>query len=282
MMNDKKYNTTNDTNNSDTNFRLQEMKKSIDSLTDMLLSSNNNTSTSAIIKTDIFDVNIFEETKENKEVLKKVALENLFSVGNFTSCENILRNVYNISEELPILKKQIEYDSRTNIEKMKDDNSSKLIQFEFFHPINKEKLNKSLCNSQPISLNIPFKKSSRLEMQSYTKAAVIKDIIDIYDSKSPGYHSRCLPTKDFETGADTSINFRRTQLFQNETISCSEGCTYKGLDENRYVLCDCPNFVDSEISNTGVFEELFSLPSMNYDILICYRESDCIYISIPI
>ena len=76
-----------------------------------------------------------------------------------------------------------------------------------------------------------------------------------------------------ELGSNASINFRRTKLFQNETIGCSVGCIYQGLDENKYVICDCSASGSAEISNTGSKDSLSSIPPMNYDIALCYYET---------
>jgi len=62
-------------------------------------------------------------------------------------------------------------------------------------------------------------------------------------------------------------------MFQNTSISCSEGCTYEGLDENRYVKCNCKTNGESESSNTGMTHEFDPLPSMNYGIIKCFKET---------
>jgi len=292
-------NSTNNSNSSNQNGTLNQsqnsllkVKNNIESLTDTLLkstntkfgrrlfrilngeNSGNETETNGpdLMKTELFSVSFFQEAEKNGKSSNSFALNNNMSFGNFSECEEILKSLYNITTDLPLIKKQVEFDSTTNLEKINDENSSKLIKFEFYNPINLEKLNKSFCDSYPTAINIPFKNSVRLKMNTYTQALIIRDVVDIYNSKSPGYQTRCLTTKEFSTGADTSINYRRTKLFQNETISCSEGCVYQGLDENKYVKCDCSSMEKSEMSNTGTADNLFALPQMNYDIALCYKE----------
>lgn len=111
-------------------------------------------------------------------------------------------------------------------------------------------------------------------MQDYEKAKIYKEIMDIYNKESVAFSTRCVRTNDYETGGDTSINFRRTKLYKNETIKCSEGCEYKGLDANKYVICDCSLKQGAELSNnsTGI-HPLLSFPNFNYDIIFCIIET---------
>lgn len=122
-------------------------------------------------------------------------------------------------------------------------------------------------------IKIPFKENERLNMKLYQNAAVLKGVVDLYDKKSPGYHSRCFKSEDFSTGGDTSINFRRTKLYQNETIGCSPGCIYEGLDNNKYVKCNCQINNDTSMSNNSTGDDpLFAFPKLNLDISLCYME----------
>ena len=98
--------------------------------------------------------------------------------------------------------------------------------------------------------------------------------MDIYNEKSVAFHTRCVRTNDFKTDGDTSINFRRVKLYKNETIHCSEGCEYKGLDENKYVKCDCKLKQGADLSNNSSgIHPLLSFPNFNYDIALCIKET---------
>lgn len=156
---------------------------------------------------------------------------------------------------------------------MNDSTASDIVFLDFFHPKNHEKLDSSLCLNDTLAIKIPFQESIRLKMELYEEAAVLKGVIDIYNKNSPGYYSRCFKSYDFSTGGDTSINFRRTKLYQNETIDCSSGCVYDGLDENKYVKCNCEMRNDASFSNNSTdFDPLEAFPQMNFDIVVCYRE----------
>jgi len=207
------------------------------------------------------------------ESLKKIMLENKMAFPNTTNCENKLKEFYNITKEKNIIIKNIQTNSMFDLTKTNYNETSDRINLEFFHPITKEKLNTTICSQIKSPIKIPFKNSKRLKPDDYILSKKLEGIIDIYDKESPGFHTRCLQSKDYTTNADTSINFRRMKLYKNETISCSDGCTYKGLDENMYVICECELKEGSAISNDSTgFTPLFSFPNFNYDILLCFKE----------
>jgi len=256
--------------------KTSEIKNIVGEIIDKVALSNTSNSnlTNLILKTDIFTVNFIKQSPGNKDNSVKNSIENNLSFGNYTNCENILKEKYNISESESILIRQVEYDSITDPLRFNDFNSSKGLSVEFYHPISLEKLDKSFCESASIQLSIPFKKSERIKMTNYLNyKSNLPNSIDIYNIQTPSFHTRCLKSKEIELSSDLSINYRRTVLYQNSTISCSEGCNYLGLDENKYVQCDCPKTSENEVSNTADNQSLFSLPPMNYDIVICYKEA---------
>jgi len=168
----------------------------------------------------------------------------------------------------------MQFNPLTNLKNLNDSSSSDIVLMEFINPINGETLDLNICNKIPTAISIPFKESTRLKPTLYQKASVLKGIVDLYDKKSPGYYSRCLKSKEFDTGGDTSINYRRTKLYQNESINCSPECSYEGLDNNSYVNCNCQISSGGEISNNSTgFDPLFSFPQFNYDITLCYYET---------
>lgn len=201
------------------------------------------------------------------EVLKKK-----LSIGNFSACVERLKAFYNISKETELSIKKVEFDAKTDVNRANDSYASQGVRYEFIDPTTKDKLNSSLCEDIPTPIKIPFKQSERINYDLYARAQVIKTVIDLYDKKSPGYSTRCLKTSQFDTGADTSVNYRRGKMFQNMTMGCSPGCNYQGLDENSYIICDCQVSGNSELSNTGEEGSLLKLPALNYDISLCYKE----------
>ena len=251
---------------------MDNIKTGINDFLNVLINSLDSNTTQTI-KTDLFTVQIGIQNKENEKELNKEAVANNMAIGDFSNCEALLKIYYNLTNIPSLLIKKVEFDPSTDVNKSNDTNASNGVTFEFFNPINKEKLNSTICNTVPTPLKIPFKQSYRLKMGLYTTAVVLKDVIDIYNSKTPGYHSRCYTSKEFESGADTSINYRRTKLFQNTSMECSQGCEYNGLDENKYVICNCSISGQEEISNSAEDGPLIAFPALNFDIALCYYET---------
>jgi len=268
---------------------LNEMKASVNGFIDVMLrakkhnkkyrflseneNSNKTDNGQTILKTSIFSVELASNDKNNEKDLKEEALKNKLSIANFTECENLLKYYYNISENVGLIYKKMEFDSKTDLSRSADPAASSGVSFEFFNPDTLEKLNSSICSSIPIPIRIPFKKSERLSMSLYLANSFVNKDVDIYDKGSPGFSSRCVKSKDLSTSADTSMSFRRNKMFQNETIGCSASCTYDGLDENGYVKCDCTTSGKEEMSNTGSEFFFDPIPKMNYDIFMCYYQT---------
>lgn len=253
---------------------LNGMKNETQTFLNLLIDNiKNSTYLNEIIKTEIFSVQISADSPDKKEENIRSAIENKLAFANFSNCEKLLKDHYNISQEINLMMKKVEFDPITDLKRANDTAASQGVSFDFFNQLTKEKLNTSICESAPTPISIPFKRSDRLNMQMYQKAQTVRTILDLYNSNSPGYHSRCFKTTQFDTGADVSLNYKRSMMFQNQTVSCSVGCTYEGLDKNTYVKCNCKTSGSKEMSNTGNDEQFDPLPKMNYDIVICYYET---------
>jgi len=253
---------------------LDNMKNDIKSFINLFIDFNKTASNeNKIIKTGLFSSQISSNSPENKNASIQAAIQNGMAFADFSNCEKILKNHYNISDDINLLIKKVEFNPMFDIKRANDTAASQGVSFDFFNPVTKEILNATLCENAPTPIRIPFKKSERINMNMYQKASTVQAFLDLYNSVSPGYHSRCYKTTQFDTGADVSLNYKRTNMFQNQTVSCSSGCIYEGLDENKYVKCNCTSLSDKEISNTGNDEIFDPLPKMNYEIFVCYYET---------
>lgn len=266
---------SNSTNEEDSESKQKEingMKKNVKQFTGAFIDKKSNeTVQNKIIKTDIFSVAINSEDPNDKESRDKEAIKEGISTADFSECEKILKGHYNISSNL--LVKKVEFDPKMDVNRSKNPYASKGLTFEFLNPITFEKLNITYCSEKKTPLKIPFKKGEKLNISLYSQSARINKGLDLYNDKSPGFHSRCIKSNQLDTGADLSINYKRNKMFQNNSIGCSPGCEYDGLDENKYVKCNCEVKDDMETSNNGVDISFSPLPSMNYDIVNCYYET---------
>jgi hypothetical protein len=252
---------------------LDNIKNDIKSLTNIFI-GNSTEKIDKVIKTDIFTVQITAQNPNETEKNNKKAIGERISIANFTECENKLKMKYNISQSINLLLKKVEFNSKLDIERANNPDASQGLSFDFINPLNMEKLDTNICSEIKSPINIPFKRAERINLNLVKKSQVINNVgIDLYSNEAPAYHSRCFKTQQLETGADVSINFKRTTMFQNTSISCSDGCIYEGLDENRYVKCNCNTNGEGEKSNNGANYNFDPLPTMNYGIVKCYRET---------
>lgn len=72
-------------------------------------------------------------------------------------------------------------------------------------------------------------------------------------------------------------------MYQNETITCSNNCTFIDIDEDDYINCECDFDTDEvfededKVSENEVFSNstayhLFKYPDWNIDIVGCYQQ----------
>lgn len=193
--------------------------------------------------------------------------------ANSTECENELKRHYNITAKYLVVKNS-QFNSKVDLSKLNDPTSSDSLKIEYFNPENGEKLNSSICANITTAIVLPIKNISRLDMALYKESKRKLKGIDIYNKNSPSFKSRCFKSTDFTTGGDTSITFRKTKLYQNESMGCSPGCEYNGIDEFNATVCMCKIAGNEEISNNNTLLDSFlSFPKFNYDIIFCYKET---------
>lgn len=170
--------------------------------------------------------------------------------------------------------KKTQFNSLVNLSNLNDTTTSDSFLINYFNPNSGEKLDSKFCANITLAVSLPIKNITRINLNLYKESKRKLKGVDIYNKKSPAFNSRCYKSEDFETGGDTSITFRKTKLYQNESMGCSPGCDYGGIDEFNSTVCDCKNTEDSEISNNNTLLDAFlSLPRFNYDIIYCYRET---------
>jgi hypothetical protein len=163
-------------------------------------------------------------------------------------------------------------DPSVSIKENTTSTTSKIVSISIYNSVTKAKLNTSLCDS--IGIKTPLK-ANATDRQYYE--AMRNQSIDIFDPNNPAFTDRCFQYIDNSTGRDTTLNSRIQKYLQNNTIVCSSNsgtnCTYKGIDENGYVDCDCSGKVaDDDISNDFINMLSTSYSSLNLDVVKCYHQ----------
>ena len=174
------------------------------------------------------------------------------STINLGECENILKDIYHIDPNKPLLILKI--DSFIVGSKIP------VIQYEVFHPDNKSKLDLSFCKNK-IELNIPV--------------SIDENNLYKYEPYSPYYNDRCyINTSD--NGYDKTVEYRRKEFIKNNMSLCESECDYKGYDyETKNSICECEikneiTIFNIKIDTERLYNQFTGLTSSNIDIIKCY------------
>ena len=155
---------------------------------------------------------IYEITTTNN----KNKTENISTV-NLGNCENILKGIYNIDENLPLIIFKVEYFMEGLL--------IPVIGYEVFHPLNNSQLNLSYCDNETTNLNIPV--------------SINEDNLFKHDPKSDYYTDKCNPYTT-ENKTDILIIDRKNEFINNNMSLCENNCTFDEYDsKTKQVTCKC-------------------------------------------
>ena len=179
---------------------------------------------------------------------------------NFTECENILRNHYNIPKSNKITFFQIELEN--------GDSNSLINQLEYLaFDGNKTLLNLSICKNANIQVFYSIKNNSQADFESakYFKQSGI-DIFNINDSF---FNDICEPYSEYDN--DLILEDRIKDKYQNYSL-CEIGCTYEKMDfENMAIICNCKVKDDINIIISPINFQHVEGSSTNLDVIKCYN-----------
>ena len=132
-------------------------------------------------------------------------------------CEDRLKRIYGIGDNYTLIMFKIDYYSPGLLIPM--------VSYEVFHPINKSKLNLTLCKDVLVELNIPV---------TIDESNLFK-----HDPNSGYYTDECFPSTS-ENGTDILLNYRKNEYNDNNLALCQKNCNYTGYQtETKKALCDC-------------------------------------------
>ena len=180
------------------------------------------------------------------------------TIINLKECEDILKDIYNISknESLYILKIDIEQKGM-KIPK---------IEYEVYYPLNGTdltKLNLSYCQEVKIDLLIPSN---------------IDGNIDKYNTKSDYYNSICSKS-DSDNGIDIPLSDRKDIFLEQNLSLCEENCDFIKYDyDYKKVECSCeikitlPIINDVKIDKEKLKKNFIDIKNIiNINIMKCYK-----------
>ena len=253
---------------------INDFKSAIDEYTESLVLASSSQSQTSIFELMALQIGLFSHVKLGSRFLKQNQSNDLYedaikynlSVVDFSNCELKLKEAYNISNNVSFIIKKIDFNSKLNLNYLNDSFGSNGTRFKIYNPIILELINASICNN--ITYNTKLALPDQLNLPKYFSLS--SNDMDLLNSSSKAFQSRCYPHIDPATDADTSLNYRRTNYYLNKTADCGENCIYLGLDKMNYTICNCkPNQI--EVSSTFTYSVLDTISSINYDIIICYN-----------
>jgi hypothetical protein len=214
---------------SDTSFN-SKLDNIINKEKDIIISNNET----------IIQITSTENQKNNKN-------HNISTI-NLGECENILKEIYNIDPNKPLLILKIDsYIAGSNIP---------IIQYEVYHPDNKSKLDLSICNNK-VEINIPV--------------SIDENNLYKYEQNSDYYNDRC-----YTNTSGKPIEYRRKEFINNNMALCESECDYKGYDyETKNSICECEikneiTIFNIKIDTERLYNQFTGLTSSNIDIIKCY------------
>ena len=206
---------------------------------------------------------------EKKELINEQIRDNM-SMIDLDGCETILRDSYKINEtsHLILLKS----------ENLNSIPSERNVQYEIFEPLNKTRLNLTLCEKSDINLYF------QIELNSETEK-LYKDLnklgYDIFNINDPFYNDICIPYKT-QNGTDIILSDRKNDIYykNNNLTTCQDNCIYlKYISESKLLKCKCNINEDTidykeqkKFTSKKLYESFYEiLKYSNYKIVKCYK-----------
>ena len=192
------------------------------------------------------------------------------SIIDLKECETLLRNKYNIHNNNSLIYFKMEIVSNITYEKN--------IQYDVYEPINKTKLDLSICENVSIDIYVPVELSEKTRRLYKSLKEAGYDLFNIND---PFYLKLCTPYKT-ENGTDVLLEDRKNNYYYNSIneTTCQSNCQFSKYDSgSKYVKCECS--INNETMNMTDYKKFVPkkfynsfydiLKYSNYKVLWCYN-----------
>ena len=244
------------------NQEIKKQDKILENLEKGFTSENYNTSElekgkDAVIKTEKMTITL--TTTDNQ---KNNDINDNSTKVNIGPCEDILRNVYNISSDKKLYMKKIDVvQEGMKIPKVEYDIYCKL------NGTNLIKLNKSFCSNVKVEISFHI---------------VLTEDIDKLNTSSDYYNDICyISTSD--SGTDILLTDRKNEFKNDNKAICQDGCVFSKYDYNTLkAKCSCDiketatSFASMNIDKEKLFSNFVNIKNIaNINILKCYKTLFC-------
>ena len=214
---------------------------------------------------------VFQLTSSLNEInsLKGIkANGNKLSMMDLGHCQDLLQQTNGIDLNTPLI--ILKFEKLTNVA------SEKNIQYEIFNPINKTKMDLSICQSNPFNIYIPIILSKKTQNMYEDLADSGYNLFDIND---PFYQDIC-STYESENGTDVLLSDRKNDFYSANETMCQANCNFSDYSfESTYLKCKC-NVENDNIDTDNI--EKFSakmiyssfyevLKYSNFKVVKCYK-----------
>ena len=163
---------------------------------------------------------------------QKSNVYNNISSIDLGDCEENLKTIYNIDQNLSLIILKIDYHI--------DDLLIPIIGYEVYHPINYSQLNLNYCNNT-IKLHIPVE--------------IEEDEVYKYDLNSDYYNDECFAYTT-ENGTDIILNDRKNEYIEQNLSLCENKCAYDGYNiTTKKALCECETKIQINLISEILEEE---------------------------
>ncbi len=241
-----------------TNEPVRQIKSSVFETTDTLLETKS-LSTDLSYRTDFFTVQVFKNS--TNAINSDYSIKNNLAVVDFSPCEKKIRETLKIPDTVAIPVGKINWEpTLTNSNNIGD------VSYVFYNPYTGERINQTeICKDVGIKVKFPTNTTSI----NATLVEIFKNqSINILDTSSEFYNSRCFSFSNDTSDADVTLNDRRSLIYPNTSIACSAGCEFSGLDANNYTICECYNTNETQAILENAI--LSALSESNIEIFVCY------------
>ena len=190
------------------------------------------------------------------------------SMIDLNDCEALLKQTNDIEEDTPLI--ILKYEKLSNLA------SDKNVQYEIYHPINKTKLDLSMCQSSSFSLYISITLSDKTQNLYIDLSQSGYDLFNINDSF---YTDICTPYKS-ENGTDVLLSDRIKDFYSVNETMCQANCQYSKYSfESQYLKCECNienEDIDIEEPEKFTAKKIFTsfyevIKYSNFKVLKCYK-----------
>jgi hypothetical protein len=235
-----------------------DVKLSVLETTDLFITSTS-INTNLNYRTGYFTVQVFQNSTQAFN--DPYSIQNGLALMDSRACEKKIKEFYGFSSEVTIPVGKINWDPT-----LSDADNIGDVSFIFYHPYTGQKINQAeICKDIGIQVKLPVN-TTGINMTEYENFK--NKSIDILDPNGEFFNSRCFPYVNETSDADVTINDRRKNIYTETSVSCSIGCTYKGIDKNNYTICDCKETNTTQAAVTTV--PLPGLENSNIEIFICF------------